>query len=202
MGRDKKLSAFSFQLSALNTVADARGSRLVTRIVVADRPRRPDRCNRVLEDHVIGAALLDDHGKAIEVLDATLEIAAVHEADLDRQLLAARVIQNTSWILGWAGAGRTRVSVPSAPSPLSSSGGPTPARSRAPSPRAARGPGAPLDPRLAGSSPPPRASLLAMRARAGPQALAQRSTGSLRQDASPPALRCPHVHRKRKSTVG
>ena len=56
-------------------------------------PRRADRRDRVLEDHVIGAGVLDDHGEAIEVLDAPLELGAVHQADVHRQLLAPRVVQ-------------------------------------------------------------------------------------------------------------
>ena len=60
-------SAVSYQLglSAFSTGY----SGLVAGVVVADRPRRPDRRDRVLEDHVIGAALFDDDGETIEVLD-------------------------------------------------------------------------------------------------------------------------------------
>src|SRR5918999_5810747 len=51
-----------------------RRSPLVCRIVVAHRSRRTNRGDGVLEDHVIGAAVLDDHGEPIEVLHASLEL--------------------------------------------------------------------------------------------------------------------------------
>ena len=54
---------------------------------------RTDRGDRVLEHHVVGAVVLDDDGEAIEVLHATLEVGAVHQADVDRQLLAPRVVE-------------------------------------------------------------------------------------------------------------
>jgi hypothetical protein len=67
---------------------------------------RTDRGDRVLEHHVVGAIVLDDDGEAIEVLHATFEVGAVHQADVHRQLLASRVVEETSWMFGCGGAGR------------------------------------------------------------------------------------------------
>jgi hypothetical protein len=47
----------------------------------------------MLEDHVIGSGVLDDHSEAIEILDAAFEVAAIHQPDLDRELLAAREVE-------------------------------------------------------------------------------------------------------------
>ena len=42
---------------------------------------------------MIGAVDLDDHGEAIEVLDARVELAAVDQVDADGQPLAPRVVE-------------------------------------------------------------------------------------------------------------
>src|SRR6185503_3108298 len=68
-------------------------SGLVRRIVVPHRARGSDGGDRVLEDHVVGAVVLDDHREAIEVLDAALEVRPVHQPDVDGQLLAPRVVE-------------------------------------------------------------------------------------------------------------
>ena len=60
----------------------------------------------MLEDHVIGAGVLDDHGEPIEVLDPPLEVGAVHQADVHRQLFAARVIQEDILDVRLRGEGR------------------------------------------------------------------------------------------------
>src|SRR6185503_3761798 len=62
-----------------------RRSGLVCRVVVAHGARRADRRDRVLEHHMVGAAVLDDHREAIEVLDAAFEVGAVHQSDLHGQ---------------------------------------------------------------------------------------------------------------------
>src|SRR5260370_41405637 len=66
---------------------------LLMREIVGHRPRRADGRNRVLEDHVIGAAVIDDHGKAIEVLDPALELGSVHHPNGDGELLATDVVE-------------------------------------------------------------------------------------------------------------
>src|SRR5688572_17044577 len=73
--------------------ASARRSRMLGREVVRDRPLRGNRGDGVLEDQVIGAVDLDDHGEAIEVLDARVELPAVDEMDTDLHLLAARIVE-------------------------------------------------------------------------------------------------------------
>src|SRR5690606_30687732 len=45
------------------------------------------------EDQVVHPAVLDDESEAIEVLDAGVELPAVEQVDADRQLLAARVVE-------------------------------------------------------------------------------------------------------------
>src|SRR5439155_13568283 len=46
-----------------------------------------------LENHVIGPAVIEDERKPIEILDATLQLAAVHHPDRDDELLAAHVVE-------------------------------------------------------------------------------------------------------------
>src|SRR5215510_11283084 len=67
--------------------------RLLMREVVRDRLRGLDGGNRVLEDHVIAAALIEHEREAIEVLDASFELTAVHHSNRDRELLAADVVE-------------------------------------------------------------------------------------------------------------
>src|SRR5262245_5396979 len=66
---------------------------LLVREIVRHRPRRLDRRDGVLEDHVIGAAVIEHQREAIEVLDAPLELRAVHHADGDRELLAPHIVE-------------------------------------------------------------------------------------------------------------
>ena len=68
-------------------------SGLVAGVVVAHRARRSDRRDGMLEHHVVGAGVLDDHGEAIEVLDPPFEVRSIHQADVHRQLFAPRVVQ-------------------------------------------------------------------------------------------------------------
>ena len=42
---------------------------------------------------MVGTGMLDDHGEAIEVLDTPLEVRAIHQADVHRELFAPRVVQ-------------------------------------------------------------------------------------------------------------
>src|SRR5262245_63063089 len=65
----------------------------VRRVIVAHRPGGADGRDGVLEDHVIGAAVLEDDGEPIEVLHPTFELGPIHEPDLQDEFLAARVIQ-------------------------------------------------------------------------------------------------------------
>src|SRR5260221_3287922 len=67
-------------LSITMTIARQNGATLLMGEVVRHRFRRPNRRDRVLEDHVIGARVVEDEREAIEVLDAALELAAVHHA--------------------------------------------------------------------------------------------------------------------------
>src|SRR5262245_4097137 len=80
-------------LSSTMTMARAKGGTLLMGEVVRNRLRRLDRRDRVLEQHVVGAVLLDDDGETIEVLDAAVDLAAVHHADGDGELLAPHVIE-------------------------------------------------------------------------------------------------------------
>src|SRR5262245_51221876 len=66
---------------------------LLVREIVRHGPRRLDGRDGVLEDHVIGAALVEHEREAIEVLDAPLELGAVHHANRDRQLFAPYIIE-------------------------------------------------------------------------------------------------------------
>src|SRR5258706_3193621 len=61
--------------------------------VVGDRLGRLDGRDRVLEDHVVGARVIEHHGRPIEVLDAAFELRSVHHPHGDRELLAADVIE-------------------------------------------------------------------------------------------------------------
>jgi hypothetical protein len=66
---------------------------LVCRVVITYRPRRPDGRNGVLEDHVVGTGMLDDHCEAIEVLDPSLELGAIHEPHQYGKLFTSSVIE-------------------------------------------------------------------------------------------------------------
>src|SRR3954466_3055719 len=66
---------------------------LLVREVVGNRLGGFDGGDRVLEDQVIDAALVEDQGEPIEILDPPLELAAVHHPDRDRQLLAPHVVE-------------------------------------------------------------------------------------------------------------
>src|SRR5262245_38293145 len=63
------------------------------REVIGDGLWRPDGRDRVLEDHLILARLIEHEREAIEVLDAAFDLAAVHHPDQDGELLAADVVQ-------------------------------------------------------------------------------------------------------------
>src|SRR5437764_15177903 len=68
-------------------------SRVMCCEVVRNRSRRTDRADGVLEDELVGAVDLDDHGEAIEILDAAFELASVEQMNDDGEAIAARVIQ-------------------------------------------------------------------------------------------------------------
>src|SRR5688572_3328620 len=80
-------------------------SALVCGVVVAHRARRADRRDGVLEHHVVGAAMLDDDGEAVEILDAPLELRAVHQPHEHREFFAARVIEKDVLNVGLCGGG-------------------------------------------------------------------------------------------------
>src|SRR5688500_1828448 len=61
--------------------------------VVGDGALRGNGGDRVLEHQVIGSIDLHDHGEAIEVLDARVELTAVDQMNVDRQSLAAREVE-------------------------------------------------------------------------------------------------------------
>src|SRR5262245_28862178 len=90
---------------ASDEAAIVRRSALVAGVVVAHRTRGANGGDRVLEDHVIGTVVLDNDGKAVEVLDAALEIGPVHEPDLHRQPFATRVVQEHVLNVGLRGSG-------------------------------------------------------------------------------------------------
>ena len=50
---------------------------------------RVDRGDRVLEDQLVGVVDFDNHREAIEMLDASLELAAIEEADRHGQTVPA-----------------------------------------------------------------------------------------------------------------
>src|SRR4029077_17663887 len=61
--------------------------------VVRDRLGRGDHGDRVLEDHVIGAGVVEHHRKAIEILDSALELRAVHHPEWKGVVFGAHVVQ-------------------------------------------------------------------------------------------------------------
>src|SRR5262245_33749992 len=79
-------------LSITMTMARRNGA-LRVREVIGHRFRRLDAGDRMLEDHVIGAALVQHEREAVEVLDASLELAAVHHPDRDGELFAPHVVE-------------------------------------------------------------------------------------------------------------
>src|SRR5439155_10879730 len=78
-------------------------SRMVCCEVVRDRSRRADRGDGVLENELVGAVDLDDHGEAIEILDAAFELASVEQMNDDREAIAARVVQEHVLDVGLSG---------------------------------------------------------------------------------------------------
>src|SRR5437016_4097473 len=80
-------------LSMTMTMARLKGATLCVGEVVRHGLRRTNDGDRVLEDHVIDAPVIEDEREAVEVLDAPLELAAVHHAHGDGELLAANVVQ-------------------------------------------------------------------------------------------------------------
>src|SRR5206468_7300985 len=95
-------------LSMTMTIARRKGV-LITPLlmgkVIGDRLRRLDRRDRVLEDHVVGAAVIEHQREAIEVLDASLELDPVHHPDRDDELLAPDVVQKDILDVRLAGFG-------------------------------------------------------------------------------------------------
>src|SRR6266850_6179133 len=61
--------------------------------VIRHGSRRADRRDGMLEHQLVGAVHLDDHGKAVEVLDPAFELASVEKMDGDDDSIAARVVQ-------------------------------------------------------------------------------------------------------------
>src|SRR5258705_12726985 len=59
----------------------------------------------MFEDHVIGPAVLDDHGEAIEILHPAFDFGAVHETDVDGQFFTPRVIQEDVLDIRLSGGG-------------------------------------------------------------------------------------------------
>ena len=96
-----------------NGEADPIGSasRMVCGEVVRDRSRRADRGDGVLEHELVGAVDLDDHGEAIEILDAAFELASVEQMHDDGEAIAARVVQEHVLDVGLSG-GRSLLSWP------------------------------------------------------------------------------------------
>src|SRR5205823_6014515 len=78
-------------------------SRMVCCEVVRDRSRRADRGDGVLENELVGAVDLDDHGEAIEILDAAFELASVEQMNDDGEAIAARVVQEHVLDVGLSG---------------------------------------------------------------------------------------------------
>src|SRR5436190_12314042 len=78
-------------------------SRMMRGEVVRDRPRRADRGDGVLENELVGAVDLDDHGEAIEILDAAFELASVEQMNDDGEAIAARVVQEHVLDVGLSG---------------------------------------------------------------------------------------------------
>src|SRR5262252_4439062 len=79
-------------LSMTMTIARWNGALLMGE-VIGHRFRRLDAGDRVLEDHVVGARLIEHEREAIEVLDPAFELDAVHHPDRDDELLAAHVVE-------------------------------------------------------------------------------------------------------------
>src|SRR5438552_2356138 len=92
-------------LSITITIARRKGATLLMGEIVRHRFRRPNRRDRMLEDHVVRARVVEDDREAIEVLDAALELAAVHHAYGDGELLATDVVQEHVLDVGLAGLG-------------------------------------------------------------------------------------------------
>ena len=61
--------------------------------VIGDRSSCRDRGDRVLENHLVSATHVHDHGKAIEVLDAGLEVPPVEQVNRNLDPLSPRVVQ-------------------------------------------------------------------------------------------------------------
>src|SRR5262245_47421300 len=71
-----------------------KGVRLrMVREVVRDRASGLDRGDRVLEHELIRALDLDHDRELVEVLDAGVELPAVHQVDGHRHAIAPRVVQ-------------------------------------------------------------------------------------------------------------
>jgi hypothetical protein len=70
-----------------------RGHALLGRTVVGNRLRGANGGDRVLEDHIVGAGVIEDDRKSIEILDPAFELGAIHHPDRHGELLAAHVVQ-------------------------------------------------------------------------------------------------------------
>src|SRR5262245_9778822 len=79
---------------------------MLRREIVRDRSQACDGRDGMLEDQMVGAFDLDDEGEAIEALDASLEVPAVHEMNADRQPITPRVIQEDVLNVGLRWRGR------------------------------------------------------------------------------------------------
>src|SRR5687767_5471844 len=80
-------------ITRVNTGTRAPGSGALRGEVIGDGALGGNGGDRVLEDQLIGAVDVNDDGKAIEMLDARVEVAAVDEMYADRKPLTPRMIE-------------------------------------------------------------------------------------------------------------
>src|SRR5262245_26839053 len=85
--------SMTITIARLKALDGALTSGLLMREVVGDRSRSLDRRDRVLEDHVVRAALIEHEREPIEILDASVELGPVQHADRDVELLPTHVIE-------------------------------------------------------------------------------------------------------------
>src|SRR5947208_1833099 len=95
----------SLSLGGSQTRASLGPLALLMREIVGNRLRRLNRGNRVLEDHMVGAAVIQHQREAIEVLDAAFELDPIHHPDRDDELLAPDVVQEDILDVRLAGFG-------------------------------------------------------------------------------------------------
>src|SRR4030095_11686960 len=95
IGRRQKaeVNAFPFAFCLLPSAFNGPSSGMMGREVVGNAARGADGRDRVLEDQVIHARVLDDQSKPIEILDARFEFTPVEQVHGHGELLPSRVIQ-------------------------------------------------------------------------------------------------------------